>query len=182
MKRPVLVVLACLLFASVSFAQQNDANAPASKADIERYLDAIHTRDMMKNMMDLMKKQFHQMVHEQVQKDPNLPPDFEEREDKENDSMFNESFTNEIIDVMVPIYQKHFTKDEVDALIAFYATPTGQKYLKELPLIQAESLPAAKAIAEKMMAKATQRLQDEIAQLQKADDGKSTKESPSTPN
>jgi uncharacterized protein len=182
MKRPLLALFACLLFASISFAQQTDANAPASKADIERYLDAMHTRDMMKSMMDLMKKQFHQMVHEQVQKDPNLPPDFEEREDKKNDSMFNESFTNEIIDVMVPIYQKHFTKDEVDALIAFYATPTGQKYLKELPLITAESMQAASGIAQKMMAKATQRLQDEIAQMQKSDDGKSTKQSPATPN
>ena len=51
MKRSALALLVFLLFTSVSFAQQNDADAPASKADIEHYLDTMHMRDLMKNMM-----------------------------------------------------------------------------------------------------------------------------------
>ena len=41
MKRSALLLIACLLLGSVSFAQQNPADAPASKADIEKYLDVL---------------------------------------------------------------------------------------------------------------------------------------------
>jgi len=182
MKRPALVLLACLLFASISFAQQNDANAPASKADVERFLDAMHTRDMTKSMMNAMTVQMHKMVHEQVLKQPNLPADSEERLNKLTDSVYKEMPVDELIDVMIPVYQKHFTKGDMDALVAFYSSPTGEKMVKEMPAIMSESMQAASGILQEMMAKMTQRVNDEIAQMQKADDGKSSKPSPSTPN
>ena len=183
MKRSVFVslaVLVCLLFASVSFAQQNAADAPASKEGVERYLDAMHTRDQMKNVLDIMTKQMHQMTHEQVQKQANLPSDFEARENKMMDDMFRNFPTEDLLQVMIPVYQKHFTKGDIDALVAFYSSPTGQKFLKEQPAIMAESMQAASGIVQKMMAKATQRVQDDIAQLQKSNDGSSEKKS--TPN
>ncbi|MGA2901723.1 MAG: DUF2059 domain-containing protein [Candidatus Acidiferrales bacterium] len=182
MKRPALVLLACLLFASISFAQQNDANAPASKADVERFLDAMHTRDMTKSMMNAMTVQMHKMVHEQVLKQPNLPADSEERLNKLTDSVYKEMPVDELIDVMIPVYQKHFTKGDMDALVAFYSSPTGEKMVKEMPAIMSESMQAASGILQEMMAKMTQRVNDEIAQMQKSDDGKSNKPSPSTPN
>jgi hypothetical protein len=143
MKRPALVLLACLLFASISFAQQNDANAPASKADVERFLDAMHTRDMTKSMMNAMTVQMHKMVHEQVLKQPNLPADSEERLNKLTDSVYKEMPVDELIDVMIPVYQKHFTKGDMDALVAFYSSPTGEKMVKEMPAIMSESMQAA---------------------------------------
>ncbi|MGA2845541.1 MAG: DUF2059 domain-containing protein [Candidatus Acidiferrales bacterium] len=182
MKRPALALLACLVFASISFAQQNDANAPASKADVERFLDAMHTRDMMNKMMDVMTVQVHKMVHEQVLKQPNLPADSEERLNKLTDSVYKEMPVDELIDVMIPVYQKHFTKGDIDALVAFYSSPTGEKMVKEMPAIMSESLQAATGILQKMQAKMTQRVNDEIAQMQKSDDGKSNKPSTSTPN
>ena len=182
MKRPALVLLACLLFASISFAQQNDANAPASKADVERFLDAMHTRDMTKSMMNAMTVQMHKMVHEQVLKQPNLPADSEERLNKLTDSVYKEMPVDKLIDVMIPVYQKHFTKGDMDALVAFYSSPTGEKMVKEMPAIMSESMQAASGILQEMMAKMTQRVNDEIAQMQKSDDGKSNKPSPSTPN
>lgn len=182
MKRPVLALLACLLFASISFAQQNDPNAPASKADIERYLDAMHSRDMVKSMMIVMETQMRKTVHEQIQKQPNLPADAEERLNKSTDEMVRTFPVDELIDTMIPVYQKHLTKGDVDALVAFYSSPTGEKMLKEMPAIMSESMQAASGVMQKMMADATQRVNDEIAQMQKADDGKTNKQSTATPN
>jgi uncharacterized protein len=182
MKRPALALLACLLFASISFAQQDDVNAPASKADIQRYLDAMQTRDMMKNMMQVMTTQMHKIVHEQMQKKQNLPADAEERLNKSTDDMLKAFPYDELIDAMIPVYQKHLTKGDVDALVAFYSSPTGAKMLKEMPAMTAESMQAASGVMQKMMADATQRVNDEIAQMQKSDDGKSNKQSPATPN
>jgi uncharacterized protein len=175
MKRPALALLACLLFASISFAQQTDANAPASKADIERYLDAMQTRDMMKNMMQVMTTQMHKIVHEQMQKQQNPPADAEERLNKSTDDMVKAFPYDELIDVMIPVYQRHLTKGDVDALVAFYSSPTGAKMLKEMPAMTAESMQAATGVMRKMMADATQRVNDQIAQMQKTDDGKSNK-------
>jgi uncharacterized protein len=182
MKRPVLAFFACLVFASISFAQQTDANAPASKADIDRYLDVMHSRQMMKDMMEVMTVQMHKMIHEQLLKQPNLPPDAEERLDKLVGNVYKDMPVDELIDVMIPVYQKHLTKGDVDALIAFYSTPTGEKMLKEMPAIMSESMQAASGVMQDMMAKMTQRVNDEISQMQKSDDAKPNQQSPVTPN
>ncbi len=33
---------------------------------------------------------------------------------------------DDFLESMVPVYQKHFPKGDVDTLMAFYSTPTGQ--------------------------------------------------------
>jgi hypothetical protein len=181
-KRFAFTVLACLLFASISFAQQSISDAPASKEDIEKYLDATHARDTMKTMMDAVTKQMHQTIHEQVKKDPSLPSDFEARMDKTTEDMFKDFPIDDLLQAMIPAYQKYLSKGDVDALIAFYSTPTGQKILKEMPLISAEAMKSASGLVQKMMAKAQDRLQSEIAQAQKETDGNSKPQPQSAPN
>jgi hypothetical protein len=176
MKRAALCLLACLMLASFSFAQ-NAADEPASKEDVQRYLDAVHSRDMMKSMLAAMTKQMHQMVHEQVLKEKNLPPDFEARADKLMDDLFTDFPYDEFVQAALPVYQKHFTKGEIDSLVAFYTAPTGQKILKEMPAVTAETMQASSGIIRKMMADAQTRLQSEIAQARKGTDESPTKES-----
>ena len=182
MKRFALAALACLLFASISFAQQSAADAPASKEDIEKYLDAMHARDMMKSTMDAMTKQMHQITHAQLEKQPNLPPDFQARMDKMMDDTMKDLPVEDLIQAMIPSYQKHLTKGDVDALTAFYSSPTGQKILKEMPAMTADAMRAASGIMQKMTAKMQDRLQSELAQLQKENDGSSKPQAQSTPN
>jgi hypothetical protein len=182
MKRFALAALACLLFASISFAQQSAADAPASKEDIEKYLDATHARDTMKTMMDSVTNQMHQMTHAQVKKDPSLPPDFEARMNKTTDDMFKDFPIEDMLQATIPAYQKYLSKGDVDALVAFYTTPTGQKILKEMPLISADAMQAASGIVQKMMAKGQDRVQSEIARVQKNNDGNSKPQPQSTPN
>jgi hypothetical protein len=40
-----------------------------------------------------------------------------------------------INDDMVTLYDKYFTQDEIDDLIKFYKTPSGQKYIEVMPEI-----------------------------------------------
>lgn len=182
MKRSILVFGVFLLFASPNFAQQSAADAPASKEDIQRYLDTMHVRDMMTTVMDSMTKSMHQMVHQMVEKQPNLPADFELRVTKMTDDMLKDLPIDELLDAMVPVYEKHLTKGDVDALIAFYSGPTGQKILKEMPAMTSEAMQAASGVTQKMMTKMMERVQTEIAQMQKEQEGSSTKPNPSTQN
>jgi uncharacterized protein len=175
MKRIALGFVVVLLLAGVGFGQQTPADVPASKEDVQRYLDAMHTRDLMKSTMEIMTKQIHKMTHDMLQKQSNLPADFEARENKTVDDMLENIPIDEIIDAMIPVYQKHLTKGDVDGLVAFYSSPTGQKVIKEMPAITAESLQASSGIIQKMAAQMMQRVQDDVAQVQKSSDGSSNK-------
>jgi uncharacterized protein len=135
----------------------------------------MHFRSMMKDLMAAMTQQMHKTVHELVAKQQGLPADFEAQVQKRTDEMFKDFPVDDYLAAVAPVYQKHLTKGDVDALVAFYSTPTGQKILKELPVMTAEAMQAASPIIQKMMAKAMQEVQEEIAQAQKPGDADSTK-------
>ena len=144
------------------------ADAPATKEDIEKYLQIMHSKEMMTKMMDAMTKPMHQMIHEQYLKDKDkLPGDFEVRMNKVMDDYIKSLPFDDIMETMVPVYQKHFTKGDVDTLVAFYSTPTGQKLIRELPEITAEAMQNAMPLLRKSMDAMNQRMQDEIVAMEK---------------
>ena len=165
MKRTALAAIFCLLFTAAAYAQQTPADAPATKEDVVRFMDVMHSRDMMLNMMSLMAKQTSQMVHQQVSKQTDLPPDAEDRVNKMTQDMFKNFPVDDLIQAMIPVYQKHFTKGDIDAFVAFYSTPAGQKLLKEMPAITQESMQASMGVAQKMVANMQQQIQDDINQI-----------------
>lgn len=56
----------------------------------------------------------------------------------------DQNATNQLIGRMVPVYQKHFTDKEIDELLKFYGTPTGQKVIREMPATMAEGMQIGK--------------------------------------
>lgn len=167
MKRFLVLIALCFAFSSNVLAQ-SAADAPASKEDVERYLQAMHSHEMMKQMVAAMAQPMHQMVHDQFIKDKDrLPPDFEDRMNKMMDEMMRDMPLDEMLDAMVPTYQKHFTKGDIDALIAFYSSPTGQKVLRELPAVTAEALQTMTPLIRKSVDHITERMQQEVAQMLK---------------
>jgi hypothetical protein len=183
MKRILLAGAIALAMCGYVVAQQNPADAPATKEDIQRYLQLAHSREMVEKMMDAMSKPMHQMIHEQYLKDKDkLPPDFEARVNKHLDEYFKGVPWDEILDSMVPAYQKHLTKGDVEALVAFYSTPTGQKLIKEMPQILAESMQNMMPVLRKQIDTLNQRVQEDIAAMIKESDGKSGKTGAQTNN
>ena len=51
----------------------------------------------------------------------------------------DDNSSKDFVTRLVPIYQKHFTADEVDGMVKFYSSPLGQKVLTEMPLALAEA-------------------------------------------
>jgi hypothetical protein len=166
-KRFLIAALLCAGFSWTGLAQ-TAADAPATKDDVERYFQAVRSHDMMLKMMEAMSKPMHQSTHEQCQRDKDkLPADCEARINKVLDSMVKEMPFDEMTQAMVPAFQKHFTKGDMDALIAFYSAPTGQKVLAELPAVMAEGMQAMMPIMRKHVDKITDRTQREIADMMK---------------
>jgi len=168
MKHFLVGVILCLSFACSGLAQDTGAGAPATKEDVEKYLQVVHSQDMMRKMMDAMAKSMQQMTHDRYLKDKDkLPADFEARTNKMMDDMMKDMPFDEMIQAMVPAYQKHFTKGDMDSLVAFYTSPTGQKLLREMPAITAESMTAMMPIMRQHMDAMSQRLQQQTDEMLK---------------
>jgi hypothetical protein len=177
MKKLLCIGILCLSISGFSAAQQNPAGAQASKEDVERYLQVMHSREMVTKVMDAMSKPIHDMIHEEYLKHKDiLSPDFEARENKSMDEMFKNLPWEEVLNSMVPVYQKHFTKGGIDALVAFYNSPTGQKVLRELPGIMAESMQNTTPIIKKYIDRMDRDLEEEIAAMIKEGQPKSGSE------
>lgn len=183
MKRFLLISTLVIAFPMLGQAQTPAADSPATKDDIERYFQVMHVRDTMKQMMDVMAKQARQMAHSQISKSAaNLPPDFEERTNKMLEEELKNFPIEEMLQAMIPVYQKHWTKGDVDAMTAFYSTPTGQKVLRELPATMAEAMQAMQPIMQKRMNGMMERVQQEVAQMVKESKTKTTSNSQATPD
>jgi hypothetical protein len=183
MKRILLAGAIVLAICGYVAAHQNPADTPATKEDIQRYLQIVHSKEMAEKMMDAMSKPLHQMVHEQYLKDKDkLPADFEARMNKRLDEYSKDLPWDEILDSMVPVYQKHLTKGDVDALVTFYSTPTGQKLMKEMPQILSESMQNMMPLMRRQIDTLNQRVQEDIAAMVKESGGKNGKTGAQTNN
>ena len=182
MNRFLVAALLCVAFSWTGLAQ-TPADAPATKEDVERYFDAIHSHDMMQKMVEAMAKPMHQLAQEQCAKyKDKLPADCEAQLNKRTDDMWKDMPFDEMMQAMVPAYQKHYSKGDIDALVAFYSTPTGQKVLETMPAVMAESMESMMPIMRKTIDKMTERTQQEIAEMMKDSPKKAEQGAPPAKN
>ena len=173
MKRIVLATIVLFSTSAIGFARQAPADSPATKEDVQKYLEVMQSREMLTKMIDAMMKPMHQMMHEQYEKDKDkVPADFEARMDKLMDDTIKSFPWDEILDSMVPIYQKHLTKGDIDHLVAFYSSPTGQKFLREMPAITSEAMQTMMPIMKQKIDAMTRDLQQQAAEMIKESEAK----------
>lgn len=166
MKR-LLIVLACLAFSVSALAQILDE--PASKDDVILYLRTMHAHDMLEKTMQVQSRSMQQLVREQVLKEKgSVPPEFDAHFQKTMDELVRGMPVDEITEAMIPAYQKHFTKGEIEAMNTFYSSPIGQKVLQELPAVMQEGAQAAMPIMSKYLSEWNDRMQQELKEMEKS--------------
>ena len=57
---------------------------------------------------------------------------------------------DELVDLSIPIYDKYFSKEDIDGLAQFYRTPLGRKMISVLPQVMIESQAAAMHFGEEV--------------------------------
>lgn len=168
MKRFLIYSMMCLVLGATALALQKPADAPAAQEDVDKYLHAVHAHEMMQQMVAAMSGPMHKMVHDEyVKNQDRLPPDFETQMNKTMDDMLTGMPWDDMLQAMTPAYEKHFTKGDLEALTAFYSSPTGQKILRELPAVTAESMETMMPIMRKHIDGVTQRLQQQMTEMVK---------------
>ena len=68
---------------------------------------------------------------------------------------------DDLIDLIVPIYDKHLNQGEVKAIIKFYESPAGKKLTSVLPQITQESMMAGQKWGMALGQKVVKRLQEQ---------------------
>lgn len=135
MKKGILAMLALALLCAVPAMAQQAAqgqaqgdDTAAKRQDIRRLLELTGSaqigQQIIGQMLDAFKKA-----------SPDVPESFWDEVAKE----FNPAA---MIDLIVPVYEKHLTHEDVKGLIAFYESPLGRKMTSVLPVIAQESMQA----------------------------------------
>ena len=86
---------------------------------IKKFIDVFGTRENMTQNFERMLASMPPQKREEVRKILNV---------------------DEVIDNLVPLYDKYFTQEELESYLEFYSSDEGQKFLKTIPQIMKESV------------------------------------------
>jgi len=118
----------------------------ASREQIMQLLDLLQVPDSLALTLDAMKEQMKigalQAFREKVE---NPSPEQINSVNAIVDDEFKKIGMEDLIKDVVPIYQKHLSRSDVEAVIRFYSSPVGQKIRREQPAMARESLQATAA-------------------------------------
>jgi uncharacterized protein len=70
--------------------------------------------------------------------------------------------TRELLEKIIPLYDKYYTIEDLKAVNAFYESPTGQKVLSTLPQIMQESMKIGQEWGEKVGRQAAEEVEQEL--------------------
>lgn len=115
------------LWAVVMVLAFNTASAAtATEKSVRELLTITGAGEMGKQMMRNMLPGLKQMV-------PQVPEAFWTE-------FMNEVDANELIDQVIPIYQRHYSEEDLQAAIKFYRSPAGRRMIEKQSVVMQESM------------------------------------------
>jgi hypothetical protein len=166
-----LVLLGCLVcFAACVLVAQPSPNAdtPATREDISRMFNVMNIEAQTRQVMDQVMQQMRSMNREQMKKRrPEITDEELSRMDKESEEIAKSFPVDELLEDMIPVYQKHLSRADVDAIISFYSSPTGQKMLREMPAMMSEGMQAAYPRMQKNLDAIMKRMDEKASEQQR---------------
>ena len=125
MKKNLIVLILLVCASTFSFAQANSEYSKSLKKMFEVSGTEESYKAAIKQMVGMFKTQYAEVdkaTWDELEKE------------------FLKTSLNDLVDMLIPVYMKYLTLDDIKALITFYQTPVGQKYAKNTPLIMQESM------------------------------------------
>ena len=178
--RRIIVLIAIMLmtgFPSLHAQAANSTEQPASREDVLKFMDVLHIRQTLVQLYGGMGRQAKAAAEQAFkEKVPDASPEQLATVDHFAEGLFKDMPVDEILDAMVPIYQKHLTKSDMDGILAFYSSPAGQKLLREQPAMMQEGMEVGGTIGQQRMRSITQKMDEFIAELVKQEQQKGSGE------
>lgn len=169
--RKAIVVLSVLLASLPALAQQGAAEAakqqkskktaaalPAdapTRQEVLKLFEMLEINKTMELAVQAAKEQSNEMAEELIQeKAPAATPEQKQQirqmVNEEMEHALGPSAIREMMEATVPVYQRHLSKSDLEAMMAFYSSPVGKKVLREQPAMMQESMKAAAGIQERI--------------------------------
>ena len=123
---------------------------PASPESIRKLMESTGAGEVGVQVINQMLPAMKQLV-------PNAPEEFWQ-------DFMAEINADEMIDLVIPIYQKYLTEEDIQAINAFYNTPEGKKLIRVQPLIIQESMQVGQQWGEEIARKVIKRYEEEYGQ------------------
>lgn len=140
MKCGAILLVVLSLLSTVSFAQQPAGDQP-SRDELMKMFDVLRVRQQTANVMETVLAQMKQQLEGDIQKRyPNLSPEAQAKLEGSISDAVNLYPVNEMLDDLIPVYQKHLTREDVDAIVGFYSSPAGQHFLDKMPMMTQEAM------------------------------------------
>jgi hypothetical protein len=128
MKLRVVIVFTLALMCASAFAQSVETASVTKREKIVALIKMTGTPDVMVNAI---REQIH-VAKKTLPLPPKAQDDFETE-------FLNEIKVDDLINLVVPAYDKYYTEAEIDQLTVFYKSPLGQKMLASLPMMMQET-------------------------------------------
>ena len=123
--KPIFIAM-LLLMTSTAIAQQDIIKQGTIEEDIQELLVVTNAVKMGDQMLDNLFGAYERMI-------PEVPAELWQKIRKE----FR---TSDLIGLVVPIYSKHFNREDIRGLISFYRSPVGKKFVDNQGAIMNESM------------------------------------------
>ena len=149
-----ILLLALLLFASFAVSPAHAAETPVDDARLERLLEVTRSRAMLDGMLPQIEASQRQMVA-QMLAGQELDDDQRARLDAilaRSSAAMRQALTWEKLEpVYFDIYRRTFSAEDIDAIIAFYETPAGQRMLDRMPTLMQHTMEAMQGLMVPML-------------------------------
>jgi len=147
MQKLIAVLAFMLLFGSISFGQTAD---DAYHQTLEKMFEVSGSEETYKAAITQVMGMFREQY-----------PEVNAKEWDELEAEFMKRSINELVVLLVPVYQKYLTQEDLEAIIEFYKTPVGKKFALHNPAIMQESMQIGQQWGMQIGQELQQRLQKE---------------------
>lgn len=122
-------------------SKQEKVDALVEVMNLDEMVDAMHIQ--IQNMMN--------NLHQNLEITESERPLFDEYYQKVGAVMQEQLSWKQFEPMMLNIYNKHFTEEEITAMLEFYRSETGQSILSKMPVVMQESMVTSQAMAQRLM-------------------------------
>ncbi|WP_396603103.1 DUF2059 domain-containing protein [Algibacter sp. R77976] len=129
MKTKLLIFIFLLCFSSTAMLGQENNISKEYKETVVKMFQVTGTANIYKTMINGMFDMYRRQLTD-------VPEDFFDKLQKE----FQTSAINELNDLLIPVYHNHLSKEDLEVVIEFYESPTGQRFVSKTPVIMQEAM------------------------------------------
>lgn len=143
-------------------------SGPPSEASIRQLLEVAQAHKLIDSVMAQMDGLMTQAIQQATQ-GQEVPPKVQKDIDKRQAEVVG--LMKELLDwtklepMYVRIYQKSFSQQEVDGMIAFYKTPAGQAVIGKMPAVMQNTMDEMQQMMAPVMQKMQRVQQDVVAEM-----------------